>query len=67
MFFFNIEACTSILVDPKNKMINIENEHNRSFLNKDLKGSRHPLHCKQSAMCSISRKQYAKETQEGKV
>ena len=30
--FWNIEACQSILIDPKNKMMNIENEHNRSSL-----------------------------------
>ena len=32
MCFWNIEACKSILVDPKNKIVNIENEHNRSSL-----------------------------------
>ena len=32
LFFWNIEACKSILVDPKNKIVNIENEHNRSSL-----------------------------------
>ena len=30
--FWNIEACKSILVDPKNKIMNIENEHKRSSL-----------------------------------
>ena len=33
MCFGNIEACESILVDPQNKIMKTENEHNRSSLN----------------------------------
>src|SRR4029434_7800860 len=32
MCFWDTEACRSILVDPKNKIMNIENVHNRSTL-----------------------------------
>ena len=32
MWFWNIEACKSILVDPKNKIMNIGDEHKRSSL-----------------------------------
>ena len=35
--FWIIEACKSILVDPKNKIMNIENEHKWSPLNTRLK------------------------------
>ena len=37
MCFTNFEACKSILVDPKNTIMNTENEHNRSPLKSDMK------------------------------
>ena len=36
MFFGNIEACKSILVDSNITIMNIENEHNKSSLSPNL-------------------------------